>query len=187
MRLALLLAQARAPADDLLELRHGADHFIQHDQLGHLAVRARGKQLGGRGDHRVLRPNGDEILELLLALDVPASNPHDVIRVLLHHVRIQLRQRVAHPQRCVLRRAEHDGLRHAVRALEVGRDLPGHLPDAILDDDVVIVVAVVVDSVLDFVAVDVALPLVRPPAVADIRRDIDDLEGREEAVLDALP
>ena len=186
MRLALLLAQARAPADDLLELRHGADHFIQHDQLGHLAVRARGKQLGGRGDHRVLRPNGDEVFELLLALDVPASNPHDVIRVLLHHVRIQLRQRVAHPQRCVLRRAEHDGLRHAVRALEVGRDLPGHLPDAILDDDVAIVVAVVVDSVLDFVAVDVALPLVRPPAVADIRRDIDDLEGREESVLDAL-
>ena len=59
------------------------------------------------------------------------------------------------------------------------------MPDAILDDDVVIVVAVVEDSVLDFVAVDVALPLVRPPAVADIRRDIDDLEGREEAVLDA--
>ena len=43
MSLAFLFAQTGASAYDLLELGHGADHFIQHDQLGHLAVSAGGK------------------------------------------------------------------------------------------------------------------------------------------------
>ena len=53
-------------------------------------------------------------------------------------------------------------------------------------DNVVIVVAVGVDSILDFVAVNIALPLARTPALTDVSHNIDDLERCEEAVLDPL-
>ena len=43
--LTLLLPQPGTPADDLLELRHGADHLVQHDQLDHFAVGSGGEQL----------------------------------------------------------------------------------------------------------------------------------------------
>ena len=53
-------------------------------------------------------------------------------------------------------------------------------------DNVVVVVAVGVDSVLNFVAVNIALPLARTPALTDVGHNIDDLERRKETVLDAL-
>ena len=81
---------------------------------------------------------------------------------------------------------EHDGLRHAVGALQIACNLVGHLAYAVFDNDVVVVVGVVVDAVFYEVAEDVALPFRGSPLVADVRGDIDDLEGREEAVVDAF-
>ena len=44
MVLAFLLPQTGAASDNLFELRHGTDHFVENDQLCHLAVRAGRKQ-----------------------------------------------------------------------------------------------------------------------------------------------
>ena len=53
-------------------------------------------------------------------------------------------------------------------------------------DNVVVVVAVGVDSILDFIAVNIALPLARTPALTDVSHNINDLERCKETVLDAL-
>ena len=186
MRLAFFLADPRAAADDLLELRHGADHFVQNDQFCHFAIDARGEQLGRRGDDRIRLRHGDEIIQFLLAVVVAARDADDVVRILLHHVGIVVDERDAHPFGGVLRRAEDDGLRHAVDGLEIFRDFRGDLLDAVFDDDGVVVVAVRVDAVFDGIAVFVQLAFERPPAFADVRLDVDDFERREEAVLDAF-
>ena len=56
----------------------------------------------------------------------------------------------------------------------------------IYGNDIVVVIAVGVDAVGNFHAVDVLLPLARTPAFSDIRRDIDDLKGRKKAVFNAF-
>ena len=85
-----------------------------------------------------------------------------------------------------LRGAEHDGLGHAVRALQVLGDFTGDLAMAVLQDDVVVVIRVVVDSVLDDIPEDVLLPKIRTPTVADVGLDVDDTERCEEAVVNAV-
>ena len=57
---------------------------------------------------------------------------------------------------------------------------------AICDDDVVIVVVVGVDAIRDFVSVNIALPLDRTPAVANIGLYVDDFERREKSVFNAF-
>lgn len=59
--LAFFFTQTGTTTNDLLEFGHGAYHFIQHDQLCHLAVRAGGQQLGSRCDNGVWRGNRNEI------------------------------------------------------------------------------------------------------------------------------
>ena len=61
-----------------------------------------------------------------------------------------------------------------------------HLSDAVFDDDVIIVVLIVVDAVFDEVAEDVALAFGGSPLIADVGRDVDDLEGSEETIVNAF-
>ena len=82
---------------------------------------------------------------------------------------------------------EHDGLGHAVRVLQILGDFTGDLPMTVLEDDVVVVIRVIVDSVLDDIPEDVLLPKIGTPAVADVGLDVDDTERGEEAVVDAVP
>ena len=60
----------------------------------------------------------------------------------------------------------------------------GGYDDAILNDDVVIVVAVAADPVFDQDAVDITLLPDRPPAVADVGLDVDDAERGVNSVFD---
>ena len=57
----------RAAADDLLELGHGADFAVEHDQAAGLGIHAGGEQPRGRDDDRVFRLRVDEVAELRLA------------------------------------------------------------------------------------------------------------------------
>ena len=50
--LVVVLVDARAAADDLLELGHRLDALVEHDQLAGLRIDAGGHQLRGRGDDR---------------------------------------------------------------------------------------------------------------------------------------
>ena len=65
-------------------------------------------------------------------------------------------------------------------------DDPEVYMDAVGKDDVVIIVAVIINSIRDRVAEIVQLILVGAPAVADTGLNVDNLEGGKEAVLDAL-
>lgn len=56
--------------------------------------------------------------------------------------------------------------------------------DTAFNDDIVIIVGIIVDSVFYLVAVIIKLSFQRSPAVADVCRDADDLERCEESVLD---
>ena len=79
------------------------------------------------------------------------------------------------------------GLGHPVRAFQISGNLGGYLLNTVLNDNIIVVVAVGVNAVGNLFAKDVKLSLTGPPALTDIRGDIDDLEGGKEAVLDALP
>ena len=52
--LVVIFVDARATANDLLELGHRLDALIQHDELAGLGIHARGHQFGGGRDDRVL-------------------------------------------------------------------------------------------------------------------------------------
>ena len=84
--------------------------------------------------------------------------------------------------------AEDDGLLEAVAAfLEELGDLLGDQLGAVVDDEGAVEVLLVVDAVLDLVAVAVHLALLGAVALdVDVDVDLDHLVGREEAVLDAL-
>ena len=183
--LALILAHTGTAADDLLKLRHGVDVLIEHDQLRHLTVGAGRQELGGGRDDRILRGDGDEVIELALSVVVRAGDAHHVVRVLLHHVLVHLNERNPHAFGSVLGSTEHDGLLHSPIVLQVLRDLEGDFVDTVSEDDVVIVVGVVVDAVLDLAAIVVALALERTPADADVQRHAEHTERREEAIVDA--
>ena len=62
----------------------------------------------------------------------------------------------------------------------------GHLADTILDNDVVIVVGIIIDTVFYFIAENVKLTFSGAPLIADIRGDIDDLEGSQESIIDTF-
>ena len=59
-----VLVDARAAADDLLELGHRADFAVEHDQAAGLGIDAGGEQPRGGDDDRVFRLRVDEVVEL---------------------------------------------------------------------------------------------------------------------------
>ena len=82
--------------------------------------------------------------------------------------------------------AEYDGLLHTSGAFEIFGDLRGDLVRAILQEKRIIKIAVGVNAVFNFLPINIALTLARPPAFPDICADIDDLVGREKSVLDSF-
>ena len=83
--------------------------------------------------------------------------------------------------------AEDDGLGEAVGGLEELGDLLRDELGALFQDEVAVEVVLVVDAVLDHLAVLVELALLGSPALQVlVEVDAHDLVGREEAVLDAL-
>ena len=185
-QLSFFLPDPGSAANDLLELRHGADHLIQNDQLGHFAVRAGRQQLGRRGNDGIGRADGDEIVQLALAVYVASRDPNHIIRILLHHVRVQIVQCDPHPLGVFLCGAENNRFLHAVGAFQIAGNLRGYFLRAVFDDDVVIEIAVGVDPILNRIALLVQLTGKRPPAFIDVGVNIDHLEGCQEAILDAF-
>ena len=86
----------------------------------------------------------------------------------------------------VFGRAEHDGFLHSVGAFQIFRNLSGDLINAVLENDGVIIIPVVVNSVFNDIAKNIGLSLVWSPAVSDVGCNIDDLKRGKEAVLNPL-
>ena len=177
MGLTVLFPQPGSSADNLLELRHGANHFIQHNELCHFAVRPGGQQLGGGCNHRIGRGNGNKVVQLALSIGVSAGDSYNIVGILLNHVRIQIYQHLPHSVGCILRGTEDNGFRHAVCGFQVFGDLCGNLLNAVFDDNIIVIITVGIDPIFNGVSEFVQLPLVRPPPVSDIRPDVDYLKG----------
>ena len=186
MCLSILFPQASTTANDLLKLSHGTDHLIQHDQLRHFTIGSGGEKFRRCGDYRPFRGSGDEILQLAFPVCITTGNAHHIVRVLFHHIGIEIHQRYPHSLCGILIGAKYDGLGHAVRTLQIPGDFSGYLLDAVLNDDVVVVIAVGVDPVRDLIAEDIPLSFTGTPAISNIGHDIDDFERGQKAVIDSL-
>ena len=183
-----VLVDAGAAADDLLELGHGADVAVEHDEAAGLGIHAGGEQARGGDEDRVLGLRVDEVAELGAALGIVAGDAHDVAGVLLDEVGVLVDEGLAHAGGVFGVHAEDDGLLEAVAALleELG-DLLGDELGAVVDDEGAVEILLVVDAVLDLVAVAVELAFFGTVALdIQVDVDLDDLVGGEEAVLDAL-
>ena len=144
----------RATSDDLLELGHGADFAVEHDQAAGLCVDPGGEQARGGDDHRGGRLRVDKIAELCGALGVVAGDAHDVARVLPSEVGVFIDQGLTHARGVFGIHAEDNGLLPAVAALlEEVRYPPGDAPGALVNDQVTVKIFLVVETVFDLVAV----------------------------------
>ena len=116
---------AGAPAHDLLELDHGLDALVEHDELAGLGVHAGRQELRGGGDDRIAALGVDEVIQRPLALVVVAGDADDelaeVARLLRHPAGDLVDQGRPHPLGVVDVLAEDDGLGVGVGAHEVRR------------------------------------------------------------------
>ena len=110
-KLAVVVADTGAPPDDLLELRHAANHASQYDVFAGGRINAGGQQLRGGEDR------GDVGVYVLEATEVPTPDvalvgchPTDVVRILGDEVAVEVRQGRSHLARVLLIHAEDNGL-----------------------------------------------------------------------------
>ena len=126
-QLAVIVADAGAPADDLLELGHGVDD----PQPGPCSCRS-GTSTPVVSICEVVRMTGRLRLQVLEAAQVAAADvalvgddPAHVIGVLLHQVGVEVVQRPAHLVGVLLVHAEDDRLGEAVGLLQELGQVPG--------------------------------------------------------------
>ena len=186
--LAVVLVDAGAAADDLLELGHGPDAPVEDDEMAGLGIDARAHEPGGRAYDGISGFWINEVIELGLALVVVASDAHDVFRVGGGEVGVGVDHGLAHAFGVVDILAKDDRLGEAVGRFEERRNLGGNQGCALFQDEVLVVVGDVVFAILDELAVFVALALFGAPAVeVFVEPNANDFVGGEEAVGDALP
>ena len=117
MGFAFLFAQTGTTANNLLEFGHGANHFIKHDQLGHLAVCTGREQLGGSCNNRVWSRNRNEIVQLALTVHIATGDADNVVWIILDHVRVQIHKCLTHTLCSIFVGTENDGFCHTVGTL----------------------------------------------------------------------
>ena len=137
---AFLLTDARATTYNLLELRHGVDILVNHNQFHHLAIDSSRKQFARGGNNRIFRRNRDEVVEFALAVLVRTCDANHIVRVLLAHVRILVHKGSPHPFCMFFVGTEDDGLVHPSCLLQVLRNFMSNFPDSVLNDDIVVVI-----------------------------------------------
>ena len=125
--LAVFITNPGAPADDLLELRHGVDNTDENNILHGRSVHTGRQHLRTGKDDRSLS------LDVLETTEVPTSDvafitghPTDEVGMLLHEVRIEIVQRLPHLVGVLLVNTEHDGLGVLVRLAEELGKVFGH-------------------------------------------------------------
>ena len=183
-----VLMHAGSAPQDLLELGHGADLTVEHDQAAGLDIDPGGEQPRGGDQHGMLGFRIDEVAQLRLALGIAAGDAHDVAVVPVHQVGVFVDERLPHTGGVFLVHAEDDRLLEAIAAfLQIPGDLASHQLGAFVQDQSAVEVLEVVETVFDLVAVPVELPLLGAVAFhVPVDMDLDDLVGRQEAVCNAL-
>ena len=131
----------------------------------------------------------DEVVELGFAFVVVAGDPHHVAGIVADQARVRfiVGEGLAHPFGVVDAGAKDDGLAHRVVLVEEGTDLAGDGLVAVGEHDSAVDVHLVVDPVLDGLAVVVNLAFGRSPtSQVLVEVNADHLVGGEEPVVDAL-
>ena len=172
--------------DNLLKGSHALNRLVQNDQLCHLAVCSGGKQFGCRSDNRIRAGHGDEIVKFGFSVNIRTGDSDTVVRIFLDHISVMVDEGNSHSLGMIFGSAEHNSFLHPVGAFQILGNLPCNLVNTVLENDIVIIIPIVIDSVFEHIAVYIGLPFVRPPAVTDVGRDIDNLERSKESVFDAL-
>ena len=186
--LAVVLVDAGATTDDLLELGHGADAAIEDDEVAGLGIDARRHEAGGAGYDWIARLGVDEVVELRLAFVVVASDTHHIFAVGSGEVRVGIHERLTHPLGVVDIFAEDDGFCESVGGFQKLRDFGSHSGGAFFEDQIPVEIGGIVFTVFDDMAVFIELPIFRTPAVeVFVQADADNFVGCEEAIVDALP
>ena len=186
MCLAFFFSNTGSSPNNLLECGHAFNSLIKNNQLCHLAVRSGGEKLRSRCDNRIRAGHRDEIIKFRFSVHIRTSDSYAVIGVLLNHIRVIVDKGNPHAFCMVFGSTEHNGLLHPVCAFQILRNLPCNLINAVLENDGVIVIPVVIDAVFNQIAVDVGLSMVGSPSISDVGRDIDNLERSEETILNTL-
>src|SRR5262245_929229 len=178
----------RAAPDDLLELGHGADFAVKHDQAAGLCVDPSREQARGGDNDRVCRLRVNKVAELRGAFGIIAGDAYDIARVLPGQVSIFIEQGLTHTRRMLGIHAEDNGLLPAVTALlDEVRYPPGDATGALVNDQVTVKIFLVIETVFDLVALLVGFA--RTGAVAlhiHIQMYLDDFVRSQETIADAL-
>ena len=119
MSFTFFFTQSCTTSDNLLKLCHGSDHFIQNNELRHLTVRTGRQKLGCGCNDGIWRRDGNEVIQLLLAIIIASSNTHHIIRILFDHIRVQIHQRLTHTLRSIFCGTEHNGFSHSICAFKI--------------------------------------------------------------------
>ena len=186
MCLAVLFSDTGSTTDDLLKGGHTLNRLVQNNQLCHFAISPGRKKLRSRSDNRIRTGYGDEIIKFGLAINIGTCNSDTVVRILLDHISVMVDEGDSHALGMIFGSAEHDGFLHPVGTFQILGNLPCNLINTVFENDAVVVVPVVVNTVFDLVAINVGLSFVRSPSVTDIGRNIDNLKGSQESIFDAL-
>ena len=186
MCLTFLFPDTGPSPDNLLKGSHALNRLVQNDQLCHLAVCSGGKQLGCRSDNRIRAGHGDEIVKFGFSINIGTGDSNTVVRIFLDHISVMVDKGDSHALGMIFGSAEHNSFLHPVGAFQILGNLPCNLVNTVLENDIVIIIPIVIDSVFEHIAVYIGLPFVRPPAVTDVGRDIDNLERSKKSILDTL-
>ena len=186
MCLTFLFPDTGPSPDNLLKGSHALNRLVQNDQLCHLAVCSGGKQFGCRSDNRIRAGHGDEIVKFGFSVNIRTGDSDTVVRIFLDHISVMVDEGNSHSLGMIFGSAEHNSFLHPVGAFQILGNLPCNLVNTVLENDIVIIIPIVINSVFNHIAVYIGLPFVRPPAVTDVGRDIDNLERSKKSILDTL-
>ena len=170
----------------MLEEGHGSNALVNGDNLGHLRIHASREQFRCGSYNREPLPDRDEIVQLALAIGIAAGDTHHIIRVQGQHICILPGKFCPHSLSSIFAGTKNYGLGHPVSGLQVFGYLGSHLAYAVFQHDVVVIVSVVIDPVRNLLTVIIQLSLDRAPAITDIHTRLNDPEGSQEAIIDAL-
>ena len=81
---------------------------------------------------------------------------------------------------------EHNGFRHTVCTFQIVGYFLRNFPNSVFYNNVVIIVAIVIDAVFYLVSVHILLSLCRSPLITDVRCDVDYLKRSKEAIFYAI-
>ena len=184
---AVIFVDASATSDYLLELGHGLDALVEHDQFAGLSIDTGGHEFGGGGDDGIWALGKDKIIELDLALFVVAGNAHDVLAILRHQISVFIDQGLTHAFGVVNIFAKNDRLIESVDLFEKFTDLYCHQQGSGFNDQRLVEIFLVIDTILDFVAKFINHPLIGSPAAQiPVKVNANNLVWSQEPIVDAL-